>query len=119
MFRRQENKKWILRFHGKTRQMDDSIGLRYIAYLLENPNMSFDATDLYFHVNGDGPIMTSLSVAAELSISGVGRGEDMMSKRAINKMNKKRAELQDALEMAQDTQDDARKAQILEELEAR
>ena len=96
MFRR-EGDYWSLSFEGRTVQVRDLKGIRYLARLLADPGREFHVLDL---------------VAAESGqFAGVGDAGEMLDERAKDAYRRRLAEIEDDIEQARALEDTEREMQ--------
>lgn len=114
---RKEGDKWVVRYDGKRLILNHSIGLEYIEFLLKNPNQEFGVADLYFQLRGRSSLHHRPMEDEELRISGVGKGEPLHDEKTGKETSRKLNELRDELDFAEETGNEDRKAEILEEMQ--
>ena len=98
MFRR-EGDYWSVIFEGRTVQVRDLKGIRYLARLLADPGREFHVLDLVAAESGQAAGAES-GQAAGLSRTGPGDAGEMLDARAKDAYRRRLAEIEDDIEQA-------------------
>ncbi len=122
---RQEGEYWTIAYQGKVFRVRDSMGVRYLAYLLRYPHRQIHVLDLVASVEGPLEGATagsagerSLAAVAELSVqAGLGDAGEILDPQAKAAYKQRLEELQAELEDAQSCNDIGRSARVQQEID--
>ena len=124
MFRR-EGDYWSVSFEGRTVQVRDLKGIRYLARLLADPGREFHVLDLVAAESGRSAEAAS-GPGAGVSHTGTGDAGEMLDARAKDAYRRRLAEIEDDIEQARALEDTEREMQadaerdfLVRELQAR
>jgi tetratricopeptide (TPR) repeat protein len=120
---RKNDDNWTISFAGKTSQMRDGKGLRYLACLLRSPSTEFGAIDLANDqaTNIGNTATVSLSDFAENGIeirSDLDGAAPALDLRARSEYRQRLVDLKEELEAAERHNDPGRKERLLSEIDA-
>ena len=107
MFRR-EGDYWSVSFEGRTVQVRDLKGIRYLARLLADPGREFHVLDL---VAAESGRLRSRAPGAGVSHTGTGDAGEMLDARAKDAYRRRLAEIEDDIEQARALEDTEREMQ--------
>jgi predicted ATPase len=122
IFRKQDDS-WIISFGGKTSQLRDTKGLRYLACLLRSPLTEFPAMDL---ARDQTPKISSNAILSlsDFAENGIDIRADLdgaapgLDARAMAEYRQRLADLKEELETAECHNDAGRKERLLSEIDA-
>ena len=122
---RNEGHYWRLVFGGQGVTLKDSIGLKYIRYLLQHPHVEISALQLVAAVSpatqGDVPRSAALNQRQldeeGLAVSELSDAGDVLDKQAISELNRRREDMQGELERAESAGNPEQIVEICEEMD--
>ena len=107
---RREGDYWSVSFAGRTVQVRDLKGIRYLARLLADPGREFHVLDLVAAESG-GFVGAASGPGAGVSHPGAGDAGEMLDARAKDAYRRRLAEIEDDIEQARALQDTEREMQ--------
>lgn len=118
---RKEGRFWTIRYRGEVVHVPDSLGWRYIAYLVRYEGREFHALQLVSLVRGLQTEVADAQLSAlsgealadlGLSIVGFGDAGEQLSQQALNELRQARHDYQEDLRDAEANKDQERIAQV-------